>query len=233
MTATDLDLLLEQRFTARAALVSPIADPGPAIFERARQLVRRRRRRQASLGAAAAVAVIAAVALVAGSSHHGAPLHTANGVTTTTVPGCAVSATCQPARVSAVVVAAAPANYERASRRRPVQPTGQHVIELSYTSTVRPAHGLGTSARQLLVRVATSSKQDADAIASQVAGWTSVRVGIHAARATSAVRAPGTPGQVLVSYLDVRLSDTVTLSLTGEGLTTDQLIEVALSITVR
>ena len=233
MTATDLDLLLERRFTARAATVSPTADPGPAILERARHLVRRRRRRQAGLGAGALAAVVAAVALFAGSAHHGAPLHTANGVTTTTAPGCAVSGTCEPARVSVVVVGSVPANYERTSRRRPTEPAGQHVVELGFASTVRPAHGLGTSARQLIVRVATSSKQDADSIASQVAGWTPVRVGIHPARATSAVHAPGTPAQQRVSYLDVRLSDTVTLSLTGEGLTTDQLIEVALSITVR
>jgi hypothetical protein len=233
MSAVDLDLVLQERFTARAAAVAPTIDPGPAIFERSRQLGRRRRRRQVGLGAGAAAALVAAVVLVTGSAHHGTAVHTANGVTTTTLPGCAVSATCQPARVSVVAVGEVPASYERTSRRPPIQPNGQHVVELTYTSTVRPATSLGTAARQLIVRVATSSTQDADAIAGQVAGWAKVRVGIHPARATSALRATGTPAEVRVSYLDVRLSPTVTLSLTGEGLTTDQLISVALSITVR
>ncbi|HVN52632.1 MAG TPA: hypothetical protein VMT43_14445 [Acidimicrobiales bacterium] len=234
MSGTDtIERLLGARFAERAVEASPVAEPGPAILARVDHLHRRRRRR-AMAGAGTAVVVAAAlVALVLGARHQGTNVRVANDTTTTTAPGCAVSSTCEPGRVDVVVVGQLPPTYSPTSGTGPVQPPGQHVVVLTFTSSRRPVHTIGTSTRVLTVRVTTSSTSDADAFESQVADWTEVRVGIHPARATRVVVGAGTPAQSRVSYLQVRLSPTVTLSLVGEDLTTDQLIEVALSITVR
>ena len=228
----DLDGLLQQRFATRAAAATPSADPGPAILERAARIQRVTGRRRAMVTIAVVAMIAAATALVV-TGHHGTPLRTANGSTTTTVAGCAVSGTCQPRSVSVVVVGAVPPSYVRAAGSLPARLNGQHVVELTYTSTAKPSGGTGTGGHRLVVRVTTSSARDADALAQQVQHWSVVRVGLHPARSTTVVQAPGTAAQLRVGYLQVRLSPTVTLSMYGEGLTSDQLVEVALSITVR
>jgi hypothetical protein len=232
-TYDDIDLLLRDHFDARAQLVRPLADPGPAILERSAHIVRRRRERRIGV-ALAAVALVVLAGLVALSARHsGSRLRTADGSTTTAVPGCAIADSCAPDSVSSIVVGSVPPSFVVSTEPPPAHPTGQRVVEVIYNSTIVPAHHLGNSADQLVIRVATASAADTTAIASQVESWSAVDVGGRPGRATTVVNGAGTPATTTTSYLQIQLSPTVTLSMHGSALTTDQLVAVALTITLQ
>ncbi len=232
-TYDDIDLLLRERFDARAQAVRPMADPGAAILERSGRIARRRRDRRIAVALATVALVVLAGLVTLAPRHSDKRLRTADGSTTTAVPGCAIADTCEPPSVTAIVVGALPPLFVVSTEAPPAPPPGQHVVELIYDSTIVPTHHLGNSANQLVIRVATASVADTTAIAKQVESWPAVEVGSRQARATTVTNGAGTPAETTVSYLQIQLSPTVTLSMNGATLTTDQLIAVALSITLQ
>jgi hypothetical protein len=232
-TYDDIDLLLRERFDARAQAVRPLADPGAAILERSGHIARRRRDRRIGITLAALAIVVLTGLLTINARHSGTRLRTADGSTTTAVPGCAVADTCTPTSVSSVVVGSVPSSYVVSTEPPPAAPPGQTVVELIYNSTVPPAHRLGNSANQLVIRVATASASDTASIAKQVGSWSAVDVGPRKARAITVTNGAGTPAATSISYLQIQLSPTVTLSINGATLTTDQLVAVALTITLQ
>jgi hypothetical protein len=228
----DLDQQLEQRFTQRAKQVEPTADPGPAILHRADRLGARRRRQRIGVATLAVVAVVALAVAGLRTSSGPTRLRTADdGTTSTTTPGCSVADVCQPASVSSISVAAPPPGYTLNSGSPPASLAGSQVVELTYAASDQTSTPPTLDTTLLTIQVTTSTESATAAVVQQAASWSAVTVGARTGRFESAVHTAGTT-QVVVGTLQVQLSPTVVLHLTGEGLDEGQLVDVAASITV-
>jgi hypothetical protein len=233
MIPTDeLDHLLHERFTERAQQVTPTTDPGPLILARSARLTTRRRRRQV-VAVTTTVAVLVALAVLSLRGPSGpSEVHTADDATTTTVvAGCSVADSCQPASVASMTVGQIPSGYSLSPGPPPATLPGSQVVELVYAPPSETSGSVVVNTGVLDIRVTTTSPSDTSAVVAQAATWAQVPVGARLGRTITSTHTAGTQ-QATITDLEVQLSPTVVLFLSGEGMTINQLVAVASSITV-
>jgi hypothetical protein len=228
----DLDQLLEEHFSRRAERVQPAPDPGPEIRHRSHRLVVRRRRQQAGGLAIAALALLALLGVGLRSNGGSTRLGTADD-STTSVPGaCSVADTCQPASASSLTVSGLPAGYQLVTTSTSPANPASNVIRLTYSDTSQPPGPLGMDLHQLTIQVTTQSASATDTLVQPFQNWSTVSVGARTGRFDTVTHQAASL-QVDESDLEVQLSPTVVVYLSGDNLDQRQMTDIAASITVQ
>ncbi len=214
--------MLRERFSERALLAEPTADPGPRILTRASAALARRRRRRVTAASVSAglVAVLGVVRLSQGSS--------GTKVATTPAAECSVADSCQPASVSDFDVTL-PSGFVRIE---PPSTTvaGQVTIDRIYTNDPQSTQ---TGTGQLEITIITASESVTKTLSgnASTSPWSTTSVGSRSARYSPPVS--GLPAAAAPAYLQLQLSPTVTLDIRASGLSENELIGLAASMVVR